>query len=293
MAVQMLETFASCPLCESDPSRVLFTHKKFGKFIKCSHCNLVYVRERPTPSWIKMRESEPYRSVPIPDVLINRAIDLTPDFQSILKRLKQYQNHGKLLEVGSFTGHFLNLSKEAGYDVAGVEPDSISADFAHRTFGLNICRSIVQDSPFKDKTFDIIVMIDVLEHLNEPVRGLLELHRLLRDAGVIVIEVPIIDTVFFNLLGKYHRHIIMDHILLFSQTALYNILDKCGFYPIHSELYGRRVRLGRIAWNFRNQSESIGGFVEGLLKGLRIYDFSISVNLRDMVRVYCKKKQTT
>ncbi|NIM99461.1 MAG: methyltransferase domain-containing protein [candidate division Zixibacteria bacterium] len=285
----MIDTFTSCPICESNIFQLLFTHKKFGKFVKCSRCDLIYVRKRPTHSWIKERQKEPYRSVPIPDVIINREIDLTPDFQDILKRLKQYQSCGKLLELGSFTGHFLNLAKEIGYEVAGVEPDSWSREYARRHFSLNVYESLIQDLHFDPKIFGVIVMIHVLEHLTEPTDTLLELRRILNDNGILVIEVPIIGKIFFRLLGKYHRHIVMDHILLFSQTTLLKFLDKCGFYPIHSELVARRIRLGRIAWNFRNYSEQLGKFLEGSLKILRAYDLCIKLNLRDIMRLYCRK----
>ena len=285
----MKDTFISCPLCESGTFKLLFTHSKYGKYVKCNQCDLVYVRERPSYSWIKERQKEPYRSVPIPDVIINRENDLIPDFQDILRRLKQYQCHGKLLELGSFTGHFLNLAKKAGYEVTGVETDFGAREYARRHFSLNFHESLVQDLHFDVKSFDTIAMISVLEHITEPTDTLLELRRILSDNGILVIEVPIIDRILFKLLGKYHRHIIMDHILLFSQATLFKFLDKCGFYPIHSELVARRIRLGRIAWNFRDYSESLGKLLEGSLKMCRVYDCCIRLNLRDSMRVFCRK----
>jgi SAM-dependent methyltransferase len=285
----MIDTFTSCPLCKSNAFHLLFIHKKYGRFVKCNLCDLVFVRERPTHSWVEERRKEPYRSVPIPDWLINREIDLIPNFLDILKRLKQYQGDKRLLELGSFTGHFLNLAKGIGYEVIGVEPDFVAREYARRHFSLNVYESFVQDLHFEARAFDVIVMIHVLEHLTDPTDTLLELRRVLSDSGVLVIEVPIIDRILFKLLGKYHRHIIMDHILLFSQATLLKFLAKCGFYPIHSELITRRIRLGRIAWNFRNYSESLGKFFECCLRVLRIYDSCVRLNMRDIVRVHCRK----
>lgn len=287
---QMLETFTCCPLCGSRSAGELFSHIKFGRFVKCSPCNLVYVAERPTPPWIEMRKTEPYRSEPFPEIIISRGVDLRDDFMNILNQLKKYKNDGKLLEVGCLAGHFLKLASESGYTVDGVEPDFMAAASARKSFGLNVHECIVQDLPFEDKMFDAIVMLNVLEHLNEPSATLTELHRVLSDSGILMIEVPIIDTALFNLLGKYHRHVIMDHILLFSQKSLNTFMDKHGFCPVHSELSGRRIRLGRIAWNFRNYSELLGGFLEGLMKMTGLYDLCIRVNLRDIAQVYYRKK---
>ena len=76
-------------------------------------------------------------------MIIKKENDLIPDFQDILRRLKQYQCHGKLLELGSFTGHFLYLVQEAGYEVTGVEPDFGAREYARRHFSLNLHESLV------------------------------------------------------------------------------------------------------------------------------------------------------
>jgi SAM-dependent methyltransferase len=258
--------------------------------MKCDECDLVYVSERPTPPWIEMRRIEPYRSVPFPDVIINRANDLKDESNKVLKRMKQYQSSGRLLEVGCLTGHFLDLARKAGYDVTGLDPDATAAEYARQNFDLNIYEGTAEDLPFEDGMFDSAVMIGVLEHLTEPKQVIGEVRRVLSDSGTLMIEIPIIDTFLFRLLGKYHRHIIMDHILLFSQRSIHNFLAVCGFYPVHTELCGRQITLGRVAWNCRNYSDSAGSFLEGLLKRMGLYDFKMHVKLGDVLQIYCKKK---
>ena len=48
----------------------------------------------------------------------------------------------------------------------------------------------VEDLPFKQNSFDVIVITDVLEHVSKPIKALNELKRTLRKAGILLILVP-------------------------------------------------------------------------------------------------------
>ena len=74
--------------------------------------------------------------------------------------------------VGS---EFLGFDKEPGVDYDGVEHQDI-----HRL-------------TFSDASFDAFLCLDVLEHVNDPLAGVLELHRLLKPGGVGIVTVPFFD----------------------------------------------------------------------------------------------------
>jgi len=280
-------TFTCCPLCESLTSKHMFTHKFAGKLVRCECCDLVYVEERATASWIEMRQKAPK---PLPEMIIRRGMDQEPDSRKILKRLKHYKDHGTLIELGSFTGHFLNLARELNYDVVGIEPDPWVADFARREYGLEVHETLLPDLHFPAKTFDIVVMLQVMEHLTDPNGTLLEIRRTLTDSGIVVIEIPIIDLIFFRLLGKRHRHVVLDHILYFSEATLRKFMEKNGFCHIYSERVGRTIRLKRLAQVAQDHCKPLGKLLKVFFRLLRIDDKRVSVNLRDMVLAYYRKK---
>ncbi len=192
------------------------------------------------------------------------------DFLDILNRIKRYQAGGKLLELGCLTGHFLALACKAGYEGIGIEPDPWSAEYARREFGLSVHEALAPNLPFDDRTFDVIAMFHVMEHLTRPMESLLDLRRILKDTGLLAIEIPIIDTLFPMTMGRRHRHYIFDHTLFLSRKNAAEFLHKAGFKILHTELTGRRIRLARIAWALRKNTESLGRFLGRAFEALHI-----------------------
>jgi SAM-dependent methyltransferase len=287
-AVDLFDVFVNCPLCGSPDYQLLFTHKECGKVVRCAQCQLKFIRSRSTASMPELRRghTEP---LPDADALLQKQDSQVDDFLDILNRIKGYQANGKLLELGCLTGHFLAIARKAGYEGIGIEPDPWAAEYARREFGLSIHETPAPDLHFDDRTFDVIAMFHVMEHLTRPMETLLALHRILKDMGLLAIEIPIIDTLFPMTMGRRHRHYVFDHTLFLSRKTAAEFLRKAGFKILHSELTGRRIRLARLAWAQSKTTKSFGQFLEHAFKALHIQERSVHVNLRDNYRIYCRK----
>lgn len=92
--------------------------------------------------------------------------------------------HGRVLEVGTGTGLAL-----PGYppDVESItaidiDPDSLLRARKRRP-GVQLAMVNVQDLPFRDKSFDFVISSLVFCSVDEPERGLAEVHRVLRVGG--------------------------------------------------------------------------------------------------------------
>lgn len=95
-----------------------------------------------------------------------------------------------LLDVGANVGQFVQRAHEAGWNAAGVEPNPTLAEFAAQRTGLRI-RCTMAESLNRDRDgYDALTMLDVLEHIPEPVRVLAGLRPLLRPGGWIAVKVP-------------------------------------------------------------------------------------------------------
>lgn len=286
--IELFDVFKNCPLCGSPDYKLLFAHKECGNVVRCTQCQLTFTRSRWTASWPELRRQRP-EPEPLPDMILQKQDSQTDDFLDILNRIKRYQASGKLLELGCLTGHFLALARKAGYEGIGIEPDRWAAEYARREFGLSVLETLVPDLHFDDRTFDVIAMFHVMEHFTRPMETLLDLHRILKDTGLIAIEIPIIDTLYPMTLGRHHRHYVFDHTLFLSRKTAAEFLHKAGFKILHTELTGRRIRLERIAWVLRNHSGSIGRSLERAFKALQIQERTVHVNVRDNYRIYCRK----
>ena len=106
----------------------------------------------------------------------------------ILRRERAQKKHGAVLDIGCGDGLFFDHLAEFG-EVEGVEADAaiVSDDGPHRD-RIHVCQF---DETFQPgKKYSLIVMLDLLEHLPDPLGGLKHALELLEEDGTIVITVP-------------------------------------------------------------------------------------------------------
>jgi len=96
---------------------------------------------------------------------------------------------GYILDVGTGTGFFLNEMKECGWQVTGTEKSSDARDFAKNEFNLE---NLPSEKLFtlKDKSFDVITLWHVLEHIHLLNKNMETFARLLKNDGKLLIAVP-------------------------------------------------------------------------------------------------------
>ncbi|MDD5547611.1 MAG: class I SAM-dependent methyltransferase [Candidatus Pacebacteria bacterium] len=100
---------------------------------------------------------------------------------------------GRLLDIGMGTGNFLAAAVKSGYDGYGVDFDSEAIETAKRVFGLKNVSTGDLDGVLKDfgeKSFDIVTMFEVVEHLENPAEFIEKSKRLLKNGGYLAISVP-------------------------------------------------------------------------------------------------------
>ncbi|HYI01026.1 class I SAM-dependent methyltransferase [Hyalangium sp.] len=92
--------------------------------------------------------------------------------------------HGRVLEVGTGTGLALPGYPEGVDSITAIDIDAEALERAHqRRPGVQLVRANVQELPFPDRSFDFVISSLVFCSVNEPARGLAELHRVLAPGG--------------------------------------------------------------------------------------------------------------
>ena len=94
------------------------------------------------------------------------------------------QEPGDMIDVGCATGELMFLAKEAGWQVAGVEPSKRGRAISQQ-YG-----TVYYDCDEVDRTFDLVISVHVLEHVPRPVDFLKQLAKLLKPGGLMVVVVP-------------------------------------------------------------------------------------------------------
>ena len=94
-----------------------------------------------------------------------------------------------LLDIGAGTGYFANHMQENGWQVSAIEPDADARIFMKKTFGIAAMDTdaIYEMEP---NSFSVISMWHVLEHVYDPADYLVNINRLLRREGYLVMALP-------------------------------------------------------------------------------------------------------
>jgi 2-polyprenyl-3-methyl-5-hydroxy-6-metoxy-1,4-benzoquinol methylase len=147
-----------------------------------------------------------------------------------LRFLQRYVRQGRLLEIGSAVGYFLEAAKGAGFDVTGIEPAEELARGAAERFGVDARPGFVEDADLEPGSFDAVCGWHVLEHIPDPAPVLRNLHAVLAPGGVLALEVPNAASVEAHRLGAAWPH--WDpahHVGHYTPAALRALVERAGF----------------------------------------------------------------
>jgi SAM-dependent methyltransferase len=128
------------------------------------------------------------------------------------------KNGAKVLDFGCGDGKFLDRFQDRGWDTYGIEPSSDIASLRHNRL----------DSPPQDRSFDLVLLHHVLEHVTDPLQLLRQLAGALRDGGTLFVSVPRLDTLAKHGDFKYCINA-RNHPVCFSEACLRGLLARAGF----------------------------------------------------------------
>ena len=136
----------------------------------------------------------------------------------------------RLLDVGFGAGGFLRAARRAGWDTSGIEVSKAAVERARTQDLGNIFHADFTTAELDDGTFDVIVMSEILEHLNSPESFLARAARLLRPGGLLYATTPHGRGVSGRLLGASWSVLRPpEHLQLFSVASMRVHLTNAGF----------------------------------------------------------------
>lgn len=256
--------------------------------VKCNICGLVYVNPRIDSKQILSK----YKAVEDPLYQAERAGRvLTFERHLIpLHKITGKPNGRRLLDVGCYTGVFVEIAGKAGWDACGVDPSRWAVAEAKKT-GLNVIEGTLESVGFVEEQFDVITMWDVIEHLDDPCETLAQAHRLLKKNGIIVIHTMNIDSLISRILGKQWPWYMEMHLYYFSYRTLRKMLEKIRFDVLHTAPQGRFARIEYLVTRLEALIPPIGAAANFLVPRLKLGHIAVPINLGDLFTVYAQKKE--
>jgi SAM-dependent methyltransferase len=265
----------SCRLCSSTNFEPYLEGRGFT-IVGCSDCGLYYVN--PQPSSYELGQL--YSTYDSGDQWRQGEEHFN---SAVARAVTRFKQGGTALDVGSGSGNFLRAMRRVGFSVCGVEPSETGSAYAREHHGIETFTGSIEQflSSGADRQFDVVSILNVLEHLKDPAHVLRSLRAILGPAGVLAVVVP--DARLHAVIGgirkrlgasdpywmNTERHPLVgfdppDHLCSFEPHTVARLVEKCGFRVL-------RVRNAPVVFNqdrWKNASKLVArGFSEVLYRG--------------------------
>ena len=227
-----------CPICGTEDSKLFLNAKDYStsqepfSIRECCSCGFRFTS--PIPAEDKLPDyyqSDDYIShTDSNEGLMNKVYHFIRK-RAIKKKerlLSQVVNEKTLIDIGCGTGDFLNYCKLQGWNVTGLEPDKGAR---------NICKEkgieawdVERLSHLKEASFSVVTMWHVLEHVFHLNRELIQIKKVLKPKGKLIIAVPNCSSYDAVKYGEYWAaYDLPIHLYHFQPSDMAKFADKHGF----------------------------------------------------------------
>lgn len=227
-----------CISCGSTQHRLYFKrrrdkyiHKEI-KFFRCKKCGLVFLKPQPIKELRKLYKKEYRPKIGVLQTLIwlfpyskHHKFHLT-----CIKHLLKPK--GRVLDVGCGSGKFLYLLKIRGWDVLGVEPNYHYAKFANNVLKVPTINGFIEDVKLDGK-FDLITMLDVLEHVSNPIKVLKKVKSLLKKGSRLYVVVPHMKKSSFW----------APHLFMYTKNTITKLVESVGLVTESIKMKNNKIHL--------------------------------------------------
>jgi len=250
---------SACVLCGSADARACASGTDFEydtsdtvfHFVACSQCGHQYLNPRPAASELdRIYPSNYYSFVGTQSPVVARLQRVWESGKVRLYRELIGDGPRRILDVGCGDGRFLELMRDAGdpeWTLVGLEFDSEAIARCHDK-GFEAHAERVEDFATRDAErgrYDAVVMLQLIEHVEDPALIAERVCDLLRPGGVFIVETPNLGGLDHTLFrgrhwGHYH---FPRHFHLFSTSSLVGMLESRGF-----EIARREYLISTSSW---------------------------------------------
>ena len=227
-----------CPLCFS-PNTAKYLMKDNFSINICKECTNAWTA--PSPSTINY-ESLDFHKLEISEKDNSpKSIEKLPKQwrSAIDQQIKFIKKHvatdASVLEIGTGEGIFLNELSKHRYRTFGIEPSKEAALRAEK-LGLDIIQGYFPNDKLKNRKFDLVIMSQVLEHIENPLKVFEDIKEILSENG----KIMLVQTNYKGIMpkifrGKWYAWVPEQHFWHFTPRGILEMAKKQGFKELDCE----------------------------------------------------------
>lgn len=175
-----------CPMCVASSHTLWMTDGKPTCYVRCRQCRTVYASPRAPYArryaWLDA-------SFGVGEGAYSNALGRRPALALEAQVIKEFVTGGRLLDIGCDLGDFFVHFPSPAWERCGVELSPSAASYASAHYDADVHAGTLQQAGFRDESFDVVSMIDVIYYLDDPASEYREIRRVLKDGGLLAIEV--------------------------------------------------------------------------------------------------------
>ncbi|AUJ49883.1 methyltransferase [Brachyspira hyodysenteriae] len=176
-----------CYLCDYEGYMKIKSNVNGRNILYCPNCTLEFMSPQTSDEELnKIYSAKNYPTCSFDNGINENPITLMKrkTFNEVLKKILPYCNYGNLLDIGCSSGLLLEEAKSFGFDTYGIEISEYASNIAKKRIGSNRIHSgTLETSNFNKNFFNVITMIDVIEHVRNPIETLKYAKNILDSTG--------------------------------------------------------------------------------------------------------------
>lgn len=264
---------------ELRPEDLQITDSRYGMtltLLKCGECGFIFAEgkevEALTALYEQLVDSDYEQGIENRALQMKWLIDIG---------LSQRPGAKSMLEIGSGVGLLIKEAQSRGLDAVGVEPSRSLVQAATQLTGVQLLQGIFPHPALAGRRFDIIYMVDVIEHVSDPVGLIQECGKALAPGGVLIVVTPDIGSMAAKILGHRWWHLRLAHVGYFDDRSMERAASAAGL-----KVLNRKRALWFFPVHYLAERVSVYLPVEPLVRMTKqplraLYQRVVKVNLRD------------
>ena len=290
-----------CPCPDTKDSFVLYrsSHKKNKNYVKdvkcmseirykptlykCEKCNLIF------SEYINSNLEDAYSNVE-DERYIQQIPYKKKNFELLFSKISSFLNKNhKVLEIGSYYGILGNIINSHVKNYTGVELSKHAAEYSKKNYNLNVINESLDKFLRKNILFDVIIMSDVIEHLDNPFNVLSLIEKNLEPNGIFIFTTMNMDALLPKIMRSKYHWIMPQHKFYFSNSTLQYFLkrNKMDIFKIKND--ARLVSVEYLLFKLCVLMPKIDFVFKFFLKFNFLKKITAKINLFDLNIYFAKK----